>query len=197
MLPLFVTNHVDALVLGAMYVVWITLEMIWSRSRRPGRNAEVHDRASGTAIMLGIWVGIMAGYVLAFDEPRFAIRPERALLFYAGLGLMAGGIALRWYAIHVLGRYFTTLVAVQPGQKVVSNGPYHFVRHPSYSGALLTILGLALALTNWLSLAVMMGLAFIGYSYRIAVEERTLVKSLGEPYRQYMNKTKRIIPFVI
>jgi protein-S-isoprenylcysteine O-methyltransferase Ste14 len=87
-------------------------------------------------------------------------------------------------------------VAIQPGQAVVENGPYRLIRHPSYSGALITIFGVGLALTNWLSLIGVMVITFIGYSYRVWVEEETLANVLGEPYLQYMKRTKRFIPFV-
>ena len=109
---------------------------------------------------------------------------------------MLAGVAFRWYSIRVLGKYFTRQVAIQPGQTVVENGPYHWIRHPSYSGALLTIFGLGLVFGNWLSLIGVIAIAFIGYSYRVSVEEKTLVEALGEPYRQYMKRTKRFIPFL-
>ena len=109
---------------------------------------------------------------------------------------MLAGVAFRWYSIRILGKYFTRQVAIQPGQTVVENGPYRLIRHPSYSGALITIFGLGLAFTNWLSLIVVMVIAFIGYSYRVWVEEKTLVNALGEPYRQYMKRTKHFIPFL-
>jgi len=197
MLPVFTANHTDAIILAVTYVVWIMSELVWSRSRRPGRAAQTNDRLSAPLLMLCIWAGIATAFFGAFELPRDAIRSPRPALFDAGILLMLAGMALRWYSIHVLGRYFTVVVATQPGQTVVDRGPYRLLRHPSYSGALLTILGLALALTNWFSILVAALFAVAGYSYRIAVEERTLLASLGEPYREYMKRTKRIIPFVI
>ncbi len=147
--------------------------------------------------MFCLWSGLGIAIFAAFADRQYAIRPDRQLLFDFGIALMLLGMAFRWYSIHVLGRYFTVLVAVQPGHTVVDTGPYRFVRHPSYSGALLTIFGLALALTNWISIAAALALAGIGYAYRISVEEQTLLAALGEPYREYMKRTKRMIPFVI
>jgi protein-S-isoprenylcysteine O-methyltransferase Ste14 len=62
---------------------------------------------------------------------------------------MAVGIAIRQWAVMVLGRYFTTNVRVHPGQTVVEEGPYRWVRHPSYTGMLITFVGIGLALWNW------------------------------------------------
>jgi protein-S-isoprenylcysteine O-methyltransferase Ste14 len=76
-------------------------------------------------------------------------------------------------------------------------GPYRLIRHPSYTGLLILFLGYGLCLTNWLSLLVLMGCALIGLGYRINVEEHVLEARLGQPYHEYMRRTKRLIPFVL
>jgi protein-S-isoprenylcysteine O-methyltransferase Ste14 len=196
MLPVFITNHLDSWVLYAAYIIWLLPEFIASFTDRMSSNAKVSDGASHVVIFVSIWLAIYAGYWSAFVVRPLAIPWHRTLLFAVGIFLMLAGVAFRWYSIRVLGKYFTRQVAIQPGQTVVENGPYRLIRHPSYSGALLTIFGLGLAFTNWLSLIGVVTLAFVGYSYRVWVEEKTLVNALGEPYRQYMKRTKRFIPFV-
>jgi len=179
-----------------LFFIWLLPEVISSFTDRVGKKLTVNDRASGPVLGAGIYIGIFAAYRFAFAERSFAIPWDRMLLFAVGIFLMLVGVAFRWYSIRVLGKYFTRQVAIQPGQSVVQNGPYHRIRHPSYSGALLTIFGLGLTFTNWLSLIGVVAIAFVGYRYRVWVEEKTLVNALGEPYRQYMNHTKRFIPFV-
>jgi protein-S-isoprenylcysteine O-methyltransferase len=101
---------------------------------------------------------------------------------------------LRWYAIRVLGKFFTFDVAIAKGQTVVEAGPYRWIRHPSYTGSLIGFLGLGLTFTNWAALLVPM-LCMIGaYAYRIPIEERALCKGLGQPYVDYMQRTWRLIP---
>lgn len=98
--------------------------------------------------------------------------------------------------MRILGRFFTRDVAAQAGQEVVQEGPYHLIRHPAYTGTLITLLGVGLALTNWASLIATLVVPLAGYLYRISVEERLLQEALGEPYRVYMQKTRRLIPFI-
>jgi protein-S-isoprenylcysteine O-methyltransferase Ste14 len=74
--------------------------------------------------------------------------------------------------------------------------PSRFIRHPAYSGTLLTILRIGLALTNWLRLIATLGCTLIGHLYRVRVEEAALCKTLGQPYADYMQRTRRFIPFV-
>ena len=196
MLPVFITNRLDLIILYVVYIIWLLPEVVSSFTNRIGKNLKVNDRASGPAIGLSIWLAIFAGYWSAVAVRSLAIPWHRTFLFAIGIFLMLVGVAFRWYSIRVLGKYFTRQVAIQPGQTVVENGPYRLIRHPSYSGALITIFGLGLAFTNWLSLIVVMGIAFIGYSYRVSVEEKILVDALGESYRQYMERTKRFVPFL-
>ncbi len=197
MLPLFLSNHTDELMLAVATLLWFVPEMVLSRLRRPRPGAQVDDRHSGLAVMGGIWLGIAASWLAAYRAPQFAIPVDRPVLFAAGIVLMLAGIAFRWYAIRVLGRYFTVLVAVQQGHAIVESGPYRLIRHPSYSGALLTIFGYGLVFTNWLSLALALLFPLAAYWYRMRVEEQALLNALGLDYREYMNRTKRIIPFVI
>lgn len=79
------------------------------------------------------------------------------------------GIALRWYSAAILGKYFTFDVAIQSGQTLVEAGPYRYVRHPSYTGALLTLFGFGLALGNWVGLAANLSCMGFAYGYRISV----------------------------
>lgn len=117
-------------------------------------------------------------------------------MFWSGLAMMLAGLILRWYAIAVLGSAFAVEVGIRCDQQVIERGPYRWVRHPSYTGSLLTIVGILLCCTNLLSL-VAVALPVGGYVYRIRIEERALVASLGDAYRTYMRRTRRLIPFVL
>jgi protein-S-isoprenylcysteine O-methyltransferase Ste14 len=79
-------------------------------------------------------------------------------------------------------------------QTVVDRGPYRWVRHPSYTGLLLTLVGLGLALGNWLSVLTLVVLPVAGLVVRIRVEERALLGALGEPYREYAGRHRRLVP---
>jgi protein-S-isoprenylcysteine O-methyltransferase Ste14 len=113
-----------------------------------------------------------------------------------GLVLIGAGIALRQWAFTTLGRFFTIDVRVAPGQTVVDRGPYRWVRHPSYTGLILSFAGFGLALGNWGSLAAAALVPTAGLLYRIRFEERTLLNGLGEPYRRYAEGRPRLFPGV-
>jgi len=124
------------------------------------------------------------------------IGAGRWLFFVLGLVLMATGTAVRAWAVVVLGRYFTVEVRVQPGQTVVDRGPYRWVRHPAYTGLIVFLVGVGLALTNWLSLIVLAVVPTAGLLVRIRSEERVLDAALGEDYRRYALGRRRLFPGV-
>ena len=111
-----------------------------------------------------------------------------------GVGIFAAALALRWYSIIHLGRYFTVNVAISEAHRVVDTGPYRLVRHPSYTGSLLAFLGLGICMANFAAIAVIMVPVTAAFLHRIRVEEAVLSGALGENYRRYMSHTKRLIP---
>jgi len=196
MLPLFSTDRLAGFWFGVSCLVWLLPEGISAVRHNAGRDATIRDRYSGYAVFAGIFLALGAGFGFAYGAREFAITWQRPLVFFAGIVLVWAGVVFRRYAIRVLGKYFTRQVAVHVGQTVVEAGPYRWIRHPAYSGTLLTMLGLGLAMTNWLSLVCMLVFSWLGHEYRVWVEERALIEALGQPYREYMRRTRRFIPFV-
>ena len=78
----------------------------------------------------------------------------------------------------------------------LDDGPYRYLRHPSYAGSLLTFAGLGLALGNWLSLLLAVCGALVGFTRRIRIEEATLHAHFGEDYTAYARQTWRLLPFI-
>jgi len=200
MQPLFTHNPLELGVWVASLLIWRVMEVgVDIRTfKRLRAGIQRRDKGSHLVLLCLIVFGLLLAVLLALKVPATAITSAPDILFWLGILLIYAGIALRFYAIKVLGRYFTTSVAVVADQQVVEAGPYRLIRHPSYTGFLITLLGFGLSLTNnWLSLLVIMGCALIGFSSRIRVEEHVLQEQLGQRYQEYMRRTKRLIPFVL
>ena len=114
----------------------------------------------------------------------------------AGLVLMVAGIALRAWSIATLGRFFQYQIKVQPGHQVVTNGPYRYVRHPSYTGIALVLVGIGLASGDVWSLVAVVLLGGIGLAVRIRAEERQLKQAFGADYDRFAASRKRLVPGV-
>jgi protein-S-isoprenylcysteine O-methyltransferase Ste14 len=148
-------------------------------------------------VVVAAVAGSVAGaFVLARNLHVAAIADWRWGFLVGGLALMCAGIALRQWAVVLLGPFFTVDVRVQPGQTVVDRGPYRWVRHPSYTGLIAVFVGLGLALDNWAALAVLAVVPTVGLLVRIRFEERALLDGLGEQYSRFAAGRRRLFPGV-
>ena len=139
----------------------------------------------------------MFGAVGAAISLRQAALPGTPWLGVAlGLTLVACGLALRHWAARTLGPFFTRSVAIRSGHRVVDTGPYRFVRHPGYTGTILSLVGLALTLWNWVSFLILVAGCVLAFIPRIKAEEAVLEANLDGPYREFERARKRLIPGV-
>ena len=192
---LYSPSPLGAVLFIACFLAWAALEV--AANLRRGHPGSINrDRWSRAAIIGGMVLALTLA-VTATRAAAFDFAAGRAAIFYLGLTLMAGGMVLRVWAIAQLGRFFVPEVAIQPGQRVFDRGLYRYLRHPSYAGTFVTILGYGLALGNWLSLAVMLVIPGLVYGWRMRVEEAALTEAFGDEYRAYLRRTKRMIPFIL
>jgi protein-S-isoprenylcysteine O-methyltransferase Ste14 len=183
-----------ALVFWAV-LVWAFSPEFRVVSRRAAASTGTQDAGSKLLIMISQPLGVVAAFVMALRVGSAAL-PHPVLLFWAGVAAMVGGSLLRRHCFRMLGASFTGAVIVRPDQTVVERGAYRYVRHPSYTAGALMFVGIGLALGNGLGLLVLAVLTAGGYWYRVVVEERALEATIGDPYRSYMRRTKRFVPFV-
>jgi protein-S-isoprenylcysteine O-methyltransferase len=153
------------------------------------------DGGSLRTVVIVIRTSLTAGIAAAYVVAAARIHPAR-IIFPVGFGLYVLGLGLRWWAILYLGRFFTVNVAIAADHRVVDSGPYRYIRHPSCTGALMAFLGLSLCLLNALSILIIMVPIWWAFWNRMGIEEAVLAEYLGPDYRDYVRRTKRLIPFV-
>ena len=182
----------NPLLLGGIYGLSEVCLALTRRSREGGASRDRYSLVLlwGT-ILISVWLSINC--VVWFAN---AILAHRRAFYLLGVALFFGGVVLRWYAIWYLGRYFTVDVSIAKEHRVIDSGPYRFIRHPSYTGALVAFLGFGLCLGNYMSILFLMLPILGAFMWRIHVEERALTEALGENYRIYMRRTKRLIPLL-
>jgi len=177
-------------VLGA----WTVGELVLMNRTDAG---EVRSRDATTyALTLTVFAGIALAIALAAADAGPTLPSDGWWPVLAGAALVAAGYALRVWSVRTLGRFFKYRVVVQDAHEVVDSGPYRRIRHPSYTGMVMCSAGLGLMLGSWLTLAAAALPTLIGFTWRLLGEERVLASELGEPYRAYMERTKRLIPGV-
>lgn len=172
---------------------YLGLELFLLANRRGKDAAKPADRGTLFAVWALVFGGCFAGFFLARRVTSLD-WPDKAWIAYLADLFLAVGICVRIWAIRHLGKFFTVDVGIQPGHKVIQDGPYRFVRHPSYSGVLLALAGIGCLTFNWLGLILIVVCAGIAYALRIPVEEKALLAQFGPEYEEYAARTKRLIP---
>ena len=173
--------------IGLTWFAWVVswaLAAVWVNrtvGKAPGR-AEVQSRLT-----------VAAGAALLFwdykDSPGIAETVGWLLL-----GVVIAGLAFAWWARVHLGRLWSGRVTRKEGHRVVDTGPYALVRHPIYTGVILSALATGIAETRILALLGAVVIA-IGFSLRARLEERFLAAELGPAYEAYAKRVPMLIPF--
>ena len=165
-------------------------------ARKPAARSDSPDAGSVRLIILGMGVASLIAFPLAWVAVLRLPAAWQPVVFGIGMAALIAGSLLRRHCWRLLGASFTGDVRAKADQPIVTTGAYALVRHPSYSAGILMNAGIGLAVGSWGSTALLVLASFVVYSYRIAVEERTLLAIIGEPYRQYIRARRRLIPFV-
>ncbi len=185
------------ILLQGLGLLWLVSEIVLNRaSRARGTEAEKRDRSSITILCVTFALAF-AGAALSQNLDFARIQLSRSWVHGVGLALLAAGMSIRASAIMTLGRFFNAEVTIHRDHHLIRAGMFRHVRHPSYSGLLLSFAGVSLMFENWISVAALLLLPLGAVFYRIRVEEAALVTALGEEYRQYQHSTKRLIPGIL
>jgi protein-S-isoprenylcysteine O-methyltransferase Ste14 len=160
--------------------------------------AERRDRLRDTVLMTISFAGLFAvpfTYALT-DQPKFAGYPFHPLQAWLGVAVLVGAMALFWRTHRDLGRAWSVTLEIRTEHRLVTHGIYARLRHPMYAAFWLWALSQALLLPNWI--AGLSGLVGFGTLFfcRVGHEERMMLERFGAEYREYVRRTKRIVPGV-
>jgi len=178
----------------AYFALFLLVEFVMTRSPMGSKERGNQDHWSLVFFFICPFVGmfcwmycVRAGWVWA--------RPSWPLWI---LGFAVGilGFAIRIIAKRTLGRFYTVRVQMQQDHEVVDRGIYGMIRHPLYLGLILEWMAPPLILGSPAGFLFTTIWMVVGVLQRVPREEKLLTDGLGEKYRAYMGRTKRLIPGV-
>jgi protein-S-isoprenylcysteine O-methyltransferase Ste14 len=149
------------------------------------------DQGSMILIWVMITFGFTAGFLLAKHDSWKSVN---SIITVFGLLLILIGIIIRWIAIVQLGKSFTVDVAITDKARLKTDGLFRRIRHPSYLGLLITIIGFSATMNSLISFFIFSIPVTLAVLYRIRVEEKVLFQEFGDNYTDYKSKTKKLIP---
>ncbi|MBB4277097.1 protein-S-isoprenylcysteine O-methyltransferase [Rhizobium mongolense] len=178
----------------AWYVIRYPFERRAKRVRVVSHRRSSIEKIGLASALLGL--AIVPGFYVATGMPRAADYPARAWAVAVGAVLFAAAMWVFRRTHKELGRNWSVTLEIRDQHQLICSGPYAFVRHPMYTSFLLMGLGQAFLLSNWVvGLAGLIGFAVL-FFLRVDKEERMMLEIFGPQYRAYMDRTKRIIPFL-
>jgi len=173
------------------YVVWVIAALFTKRT------------AERTAWWHGWWIWFPVAAVM-FLVRRAVLFSVSAVLWQVPptLGMIADamtviGLLIATWARRVLGRNWSSNVVFKERHELIEGGPYHFVRHPIYSGVLLMLFGTMLVWGRLVGVVAFI-VVIAGLSVKATLEERLLIRHFPESYARYRQRVRAaVIPFVI
>lgn len=126
---------------------------------------------------------------------NFLAFPETKLMKFSGLILVFLGNIIMNLAVLHLGKQFSVEVTIQKGHQLITSGIYKKIRHPRYLGILLMFLGINFLFYSIIGLIVWLALLLIIF-WRIYDEERLLADEFGQTWLEYVQISKKLVPFI-
>ncbi|NND48778.1 MAG: isoprenylcysteine carboxylmethyltransferase family protein [Rhizobiales bacterium] len=168
---------------------------LFQPSYSPVEAGPTGDRGTALQIVWSVYA-VMAGALLEAYYLRYPESFSWSPLVWVALAVAVLGLVLRSWSYIVLGRHFTWHVTTLSDHSLVEDGPYRWIRHPSYTGAFLTYAALPLFFGSYYSFAASLLILPAAFYRRIGVEEAELLSKLGKSYEDYRKRTGKLIPWI-
>jgi protein-S-isoprenylcysteine O-methyltransferase Ste14 len=179
-------------------VGWYLIRYKYARrsNRTPVLRSVRGPRETALLVISLVGLGVLPLFYVATGIPHFAAYT--AWPVQAWLGLLVTAVSLLMFQLthQALGRNWSVSLDVREDHRLITDGVYRSVRHPMYSAFWLWAVAQALLLPNWVagfSGIVGFGILFFG---RVGREERMMLETFGDEYREYMSRTWRVIPMI-
>lgn len=179
-------------------IAWYVIRFPFERRAKRVRvvsSRRSHIETAGLAAAL-VGLAVIPGFYVATGIPKAADHPAHIWAVIVGAAVFIAAMWVFRRTHKELGRNWSITLEIREKHELISRGPYAFVRHPMYTSFMLMGLGQAFLLPNWFAgLAGLVGFAIL-FFLRVDKEERMMLEIFGPQYRDYMDRTKRIIPYL-
>ena len=188
-------ENIDLLQLNSwLWVAWGAYWIIASRFVQRAKESE------GIVLRLQHLIPAAAGFILIFNFFHriwiFGPIYGNQILAIVGLVITACGLSFATCARVHLGKYWSGIITLKEGHRLIRTGPYSIVRHPIYTGFLLGALGSAMTAGTGDAIVGFL-IMVVAYIVKIKREEMVLTKEFGDEYARFKAEVATLVPFVI
>lgn len=178
-------------------ICWFAFALVFLLKRKP---AQAPDRMRDTNSWVGIALqGASYAFVWAVRRPSFSPFINGYSLLDEALAVLAivltvGSVLIVMWAVRMLGKQWSLTARVLEGHRLITEGPYAWVRHPIYTGMLGMMLATGLVYSHWLGLVLGLSVFAVGTIVRVRSEERLLREAFGAEYEEYARRVAAVVP---
>ncbi len=129
------------------------------------------------------------------DRTGICTFPESNGLRLAGLILTSAGFVWMNLAIMALGKQFSVDVTIQEGHRLVTSGPYKYIRHPRYLGIIVFLTGISLVFRSWMAILIVVFVTGV-LIWRVLDEEKLMAAEFPDEWKEYKKRSRALIPFI-
>jgi protein-S-isoprenylcysteine O-methyltransferase Ste14 len=185
--------------LAGVVLCWMVFAAVFLLRKRPPKEPEAkRDRMS----LLGIFLQMCAYFLVWFQPPGRPFLPPVAVLSGSigialsafTLALAVGSVWLTASAVRTLGKQWAVAARLVEGHKLITAGPYRFVRNPIYTGMLGMLVATGLAMEHWTAFVAAIVLFAVGLVIRVRSEEKLLCAAFGKEFEDYARRVPAVLP---
>jgi protein-S-isoprenylcysteine O-methyltransferase Ste14 len=182
----------------AMILSWLLFfgGFLWFRMRRPKMAEKRRDRVSVIGIVLqgagyaGVWIIERPLFSPILPMPTWA----EVVVAIITIFIAVGSIGLALLAVRALGAQWAYVARVTEGHRLITEGPYRWVRNPIYAAMLGMMLAMGLAVSNWMAFPISIVVFGVGTYIRVSREEKLLHSEFGEQWDEYKRRVPAVLP---
>jgi protein-S-isoprenylcysteine O-methyltransferase Ste14 len=178
---------------GHLWLGFFVIWMLWALATKRTQTRERFVSRIPYLVLTTAAFYAMFSHDVAFGRLRLRILPRGPSIENLGIAITAAGLLFAIWARAYLGRNWSGNVTIKVGHELIRSGPYHWVRHPIYSGMILAMIGTAINKGQLLGFIAVV-LLWIGFSLKSKIEEQFMITTFGQEYEQYRQSTGAILP---
>jgi protein-S-isoprenylcysteine O-methyltransferase Ste14 len=178
------------LVLTILVVLFVPEE-----GRGRGAGKKLVNRQKWAVLLLQILSLAVVIFAPYCDRRELAVMGDRIAVRWVGLGMVFAGYALMSWAVIALKNQFSVDVTIQEDHKLITTGPYSYIRHPRYLGIILLLSGMSLVFRSWMAFIFALASVLV-LIWRIRDEENLMHQEFTDTWEQYTKRSWRLIPYI-
>jgi len=152
------------------------------------------DRKSYLYLQLTFFIALIYGTTDFVELHYTRLTNIEPAIVYIGFGLFIISCVINWWGYKYLGKFFNPRVSIYENHELITNGAYRNIRHPLYLSSLINFIAIPAIFSSWGALIIVVIATIPALVYRINVEEEFLLEHFGDEYKEYIKRTRRLIP---